>query len=509
MYIPPYEQIVIPLINRFFDISNFSAITWVIFTTSMPKNGYLHEKVAEEAARLIHSGAFRPGDKLPSVRKLCQNYGVSLTTAVRAYLELENIGLIEGRPKSGFYVRAQVQRRFKETLTARPLSTPVTLDQVRERMVTGEGDADMISFGPGCPNPDILPVAKLGRLLGRVAREAGSAGVTCTLPPGSEMLRRQISKRSPEFGCTLSPDEISVTSGCLEAIRIALQTTTSSGAVIAIESPTNYGFVQLLSSLGLRAYEVPSNSVTGIDLDALEAARKNCGISCLLITSNFSNPLGTMLSDPQKKRIAEMAAAWKMPVIEDDVYGDLYFGERRPKTIKSFDSGGWVILCSSFSKTLAPGYRVGWAAPGRFLEGFKRLQFAGSIAPPTPTQLAMAEFLRSGGYEHFLRGVRQMYHRSVVKMREAVIESFPKSTRPSQPQGGFLLWVELDRQIDTIHLYQQAVQAKISLAPGPLFSAHGNYTNCVRLNCALTWSLRVEKAIQYIGELVGKTSSEC
>lgn len=509
MYIPPYEQIVIPLINRFFDISHFSAITWVMFTTSMSKNGYLHEKVAEEAARLIHSGAFRPGDKLPSVRKLCQNYGISLTTAVRAYLELENVGLIEGRPKSGFYVRAQIQRRFKETLPPRPVTTPLTLDQVRERMLTGDNDAEIIPLGPGCPNPEVLPVAKLGRLLGRVARESGLAGVTYTLPPGSEVLRRQISKRSPEFGCTLSPDEISVTSGCLEAIRIALQTTTTPGSVVATESPTNYGFVQLLSSLGLRTYEVPTSTSTGIDLDALEAARKNCGISCLLLTANFSNPLGTLLADAKKRRIAEMAASWKMPVIEDDIYGDLYFGERRPKTIKSFDTGGWVILCSSFSKTLAPGYRVGWAAPGRFLESFKRLQFAGSIAPPTPTQLAMAEFLRSGGYEHFLRGVRQMYQRSVTKMREAILQAFPKSARLSQPQGGFLLWVELDRSVDTIHLYQQVVQAKISIAPGPLFSAHGNYAHCLRLSCALTWSPRIAKAIQYVGELISKTSSEC
>lgn len=471
----------------------------------MAKNGYLHEKVAEEAARLIHSGAFRPGDKLPSVRKLCQNYGISLTTAVRAYLELENVGLIEGRPKSGFYVCAQYQKRFKDALpTAASPITPVTLEQVRDRMATEEEDAEMILFSPGTPNPEVLPVAKLGRLLGRVARESGLAGVTYTLPPGSEILRRQISKRSPEFGCTLSPDEISVTSGCLEAIRIALQATTAPGAVVATESPTNYGFVQLLSSMGLRTFEVPTDPNTGIDLDALEAARKNCGISCLLITSNFSNPLGTMLSDAQKKRIAEMAKEWKMPVIEDDVYGDLYFGERRPKTIKSFDTEGWVILCSSFSKTLAPGYRVGWAAPGRFLENFRRLQFAGSVAPPTPTQLAMAEFLRSGSYEHFLRGVRQMYHQSVEKMREAVLQSFPKSTRPSRPQGGFLLWVELDRKVNTIHLYQQAVQAKISLAPGALFSAHGNFSNCLRLSCALPWSPRIEKAIQYVGELIGK-----
>lgn len=470
----------------------------------MPKNGYLHEKIAEEAARLIHSGAFRPGDKLPSVRKLCQNYGVSLTTAVRAYLELENVGLIEGRPKSGFYVRAQYPCHCKDPLPSRPLSAPVTLDQVRDRMVTGMEETDMIALGPGCPNPEVLPVAKLGRLLSRVAREAGPAGIAYTLPPGSEMLRRQISKRSPEFGCTLSPDDISITAGCLEAIRIALQATTTPGAVVATESPTNYGFVQLLNSLGLRIFEVPADTSIGIDLEALEAARKNCAISCLLLSSNFSNPLGSLLPDTQKKRVAEMAAEWKMPVIEDDIYGDLYFGERRPKTIKSFDTAGWVILCSSFSKTLAPGYRVGWAAPGRFLENFRRLQFANSVAPPTPTQFAMAEFLRSGGYEHFLRGVRQMYHRSVLRMYDAVLQAFPKSTRLSQPQGGFFLWVELDRRVNSIHLYQQAVQAKISIAPGPLFSAHGNYSHCLRLSCALTWSPRVEKAIQYVGELAAK-----
>ena len=159
------------------------------------------------------------------------------------------------------------------------------------------------------------------------------------------------------------------------------------------------------------------------------------------------------------------------------------------------------MLCDSFTKTLCPGYRVGWVAPGRFKEQVEFLKFVNTSATPSLPQMAVAEFLQSGGYDHHLRKIRRFYAEQVRRMTEAVSRYFPQGTKMTRPTGGMCLWIELPAEIDSLAVYQQAMAAKISIAPGPLFSAKQKFGNFVRLNCGNPWSDAIEAAMRKLGEM--------
>lgn len=472
----------------------------------MSKSGghYLHQSLTDKIGRLIESGTLRAGERVPSVRRTARSHGVSVTTAVRAYLELENRGLIEARPKSGFYVRNRWQDRIALPLIDR-LRPRTRIDEeknILNLIFEAVSRPEVVPLGAACPSAELLPVTRLSRLLARASRERSAESISYAMPPGYEPLRRRIAQRSADSGCALAPEEIIVTNGCMEALNLSLQAVTRPGDVVAVESPVYYGVVDQLSNLRLKALEIPSDPCTGIDIDRLEDKLKKTRVAAVLVVSNFSNPLGSCMPDTHKERLVSLLAAREIPLIEDDIYGDLVHGSPRPRTAKSFDRKGLVMLCSSFSKTLAPGYRVGWSAPGRWLEKFKRLQFAAGVSAAVPTQIAVDSFLTEGGYDHHLRAIRRTYAAQVSRVREAVAESFPEGVRITRPDGGFVLWVEMDRRADAMRLHGEALQENVSIAPGPIFSTARCYKNYIRLSCGFPWSSRIDRAIAVLGHLV-------
>ena len=317
---------------------------------------------------------------------------------------------------------------------------------------------------------------------------------------GYKPLRIQIARRLLYCGCSLNPDEILITSGCQEAVTLSLMAVCRPGDTVAIESPTYYNHLQTLELLRLKAIEIPTHPRQGISLEVLEdVLEKKKARACLFIT-NFGNPLGSLIPDERKKALAEMLVKYEVPLIEDDIYGDLSFSGERPRTVKAFDREGQVLLCSSFSKTLAPGYRIGWVSPGRFQTEVERLKSVCTIGTATAPQMAIAEFLTNGGYDHHLRKIRRIYMRQIWSMSQAVGKFFPQGTRITRPAGGFVLWVELPAGIDSLLLYEQALKAGITIAPGPIFSVRQDYRNCVRLSAAY-WSDQIEKAIATLGNL--------
>ena len=301
-------------------------------------------------------------------------------------------------------------------------------------------------------------------------------------------------------GCTLRPDEIVITDGCTEAVALALRCLCRPGDAIAVETPVYYNFLQLVESQGLKALEIPTDPSDGISLEALAYALEHNPIKACLVISNFNNPLGSRMSDARKKQLVELLGGYGVPLIEDDIYGDLAHDGTRPSVAKAYDRSGQVLLCSSSSKTLAPGYRVGWIAPGRYREQIERLKMVNTIASAAPTQMAIAEFLANGGYDHHLRSVRRVYARKVAQMAETIGRYFPDGTRVSRPRGGFSLWAEMPEACDAVELYRRALRAGITLAPGNLFSVTGKYRNCVRLNAAF-WAEREERAVQVLGDI--------
>jgi len=461
----------------------------------------LYEEVATKIGEMIDQGTYRPGDRVPSIRDLSRKMRVSINTAIEAYAHLENRGMIEARPQSGFYVRSRVpeprvdppERNVEELI-----SCCVSVEETPRRILRSLSDVSLVPLGTGIPNPDLLPVDKLNRMLSTESRRFPLQSVSYAGVRGAQRLRTQIAKRALDYGCTLSPEEIVVTAGCVEAVTLALQATCQPGDTVAIASPVYYTFLHSIQWLGLKILEIPSTPQEGMSIEVLNYAIRHNPVNACLVISNFNNPLGSVIPDERKRELVALMAQRDIPLIEDDVYGDLAFGLSRPTAVKAYDEKGLVLYCSSFSKTIAPGYRVGWIVPGKFHRRVRQLKAFFNIATASPTQLAIAEFLTNGGYDHHLRKLCRVYSRQVAKTRDAVGRYFPPGTRITRPEGGFILWVEMPKEVDAQRLYEEAMKKKIGIAPGTLFSTGDRFKNCIRLNAAF-WSERVEQALETVG----------
>ena len=473
--------------------SRLARYAWWVSTDA----AYLYEDLATDLSTLVTKGTLRPGDRLPSVRQLSQQRSISVSTVLQAYLLLENRGVVETRPQSGHYVRAPRRAPLLEPRPPRVSSqaTRVTVSDLVAHVYGATRNPKIVPLGAATLSPLLLPTEKLNRRMSAVAREAGGVGVAYDVPPGCLALRRQIARRAADWGVALRPDEIVTTVGAMEALHLSLRAVARAGDTIAVESPGYYGLLQLIEGLGMRALEIPANPGTGLDLSLLDQALRRHKIKACLVVANFSNPVGALMPDESKRALVQMRARREVPLIEDDIYGDLHFGEVRPRPAKAFDTEGLVLLCSSFSKTIAPGYRVGYVAAGHFREQVERLKFAQTIATPTLPQMAVADFLANGGYERHLRRLRRNLADQVSRMSAAIASRFPPGTRISRPRGGFVLWVELPAGKSALELHARALAQGISVAPGPIFSAKQRFASCIRVSCGYPWSDVLDRSI--------------
>jgi DNA-binding transcriptional MocR family regulator len=461
---------------------------------------HLYEQVADRICQLIAKDTLKPGDRLPSVRQLHQQLSVSISTILEAYRLLEDRGLITVRPQSGYYVKATIT--LPEPNPSDPPSQVSCIDtSIVARVYNDLEIPNIIKLGAAVSSPELLPLTTLNRLMGQVIRTHPEFTHTYSATVGCETLRHEIAKKLINAGCSISPQSILVTNGTTEAIRIALQAVTKPGETVAIESPCYYGLLQVLESLHLQALELPTDPKSGISLEHLETALKKSKIAACAIVSNFSNPLGSCMGDRKKQDLVELIDRYDLPLIEDDIYGDLTFGDRRPKAIKAFDTQGRVLYCSSISKTLSSGLRVGWLVAERNFLAAKKLKMVTNIMTAIVPQLTVATFFANGGYERHLRKLRRTYQWQMTKMRMAIRDYFPPDTRVTQPQGGQVLWLEFPPHFEVMQLYQSALEYQISIAPGVIFSASPNYQNCLRLNCGLLWSVESDRALQILGAL--------
>jgi DNA-binding transcriptional MocR family regulator len=467
------------------------------------RSGPIYRTLVDEIAGLIERGALRPGDRLPSVRSYARQRRVSVSTVLRVYQVLEDRGQLEVRPQSGHFVAAA-------RTPLPPIPSPGRVSRSREEVRLTDlvwllysqlMDPTLVPFGPAAAAPELYPSRRLARILARLARELGPEGIVYGDPHGTEPLRHEILRRALATGYALEPDEVIVTNGCSEAIQLALGALTSPGDTVLIDSPSFFGPLSSAESLGLRTVEMAADSETGVAPEQLETAIRRVKPRLFLTTPNLQNPLGFTVPDEAKRAQVEILARYGVVGVEDDVYGDLHFGERRPRPLKAFDTGGQVILCSSFSKTLAPAYRVGWIAAGAYIDPVRRRKLATSFHTNTLAQFAIAEFLRSGGGEHHLRTLRRTFRAQMADYSHAIGRLFPAGTKVSRPQGGHLLWVELPEGSDATELYRRALARRIGILPGSLFSPGGSYGHCFRLNCGFPLRGRELEALRTLGAL--------
>lgn len=463
----------------------------------------LYEQIADRVTTMVGQGTFLPGDRIPSVRSLSRQFKVSVSTVLHAYALLEDRGLIEVRPQSGYYIRPHRAAPLQEPTIDRPHLRPTNVDtgELALMIYRDAGDPDLVQLGAAIPDLQNLPVDRLIRMLSSETRRYQGRSLSYERPAGCLSLRKLIARRMIAAGCALSPDEILVTNGCTEAVSLALRAVCNPGDTVLVESPTFFNTLQTIASLGLKTLEIPAHPQHGPSLDTIRFALETHRVGACLLINNFSNPLGSLLPDDAKQELVRLLERHDVPLIEDDIYGDLPLGSNRPTVAKAYDRSGRVLLCSSFSKTIAPGYRVGWIAPGRYFAAVERLKAVTSLTTAVPPQLAIAEFLASGGYDAHLRRLRRIYGRQLGLISRAIGERFPAGTRISSPEGGFVLWVEMPEQVDAVQLYELARERGITFAPGPLFSARsGAYRNFLRLSAAF-WSERVEAGIATLGAL--------
>ena len=470
----------------------------------------LYESLAADIAGQIAQGVIREGERIPSVRRTSQHHNLSVSTVIRAFLRLESQGLIESRPQSGYFVRRQPALPMTAAEPAPPsaMARGEALDSSEFVLTTLRSiNQGSVPLGSPYPDPSLFPWAKLNQYANSAARRVAQMGITADLPPGNPELIRQIARRHLENGLAVDVGEIIVTTGATEALNLCLQAAAPAGSAVAVESPTYYAVLQAIERMGMRPVEIATDPEQGINLEALERAILEQGVAACIVMPNFQNPLGFQMRDERKRAMVEMLARHDVPVIENDVYHELYYGDVHPTSLKNYDTRGLVLHCNSFSKTLSPANRIGWTLPGRYKAQVEKLKFLNTLNTPALPQLAIAEYLKNDSYNYHLRKIRKAYAQQACIMSAAVLRFFPAGTGVSAPAGGYLLWVTLPGGVRALELHARAQERGISVGAGNIFATGDAFQHCIRLNYSYPWSAEVEAAVRTLGLIAAELAS--
>jgi DNA-binding transcriptional MocR family regulator len=461
----------------------------------------LYQELVSKLAGLIRAGTFPPGSRFPSVRHTSREHRVSISTVTEAYRRLEDEGLIEARPRSGFFVAPPRIETDRFPTTSGRVSKPMRIPRASlfEDIMDTAANPAFVNFATAAPGDGIVPHAKLAAITREVMRKQGAAALRYTPPQGRRELRAALSRRLFDVGLNVAPDAIVTTQGGTEGLLLALRATAKAGDLVAVESPSYFGTLHLIRDLGLRVIEIPVDPLSGLVVDALASALKKHRLAACVVQPHFQNPIGSLMPDSNKRELAALADAHDFTLIEDDVYGDLSHDGMRPQSIAAYSDR--VIHCGSVSKTIAPGLRVGWLVPGVHLDEIRRLKGIQAPWNGTLSELVIAGFLDAGGYDRHLRRIRGLYAQQCAQVRDAVLQHFPDTARVNRPAGGFVLWVEMPPGFDARAFAAAALEKGIGISPGPVFSASGGLNHCFRLSCGFAFGERTLEAISTLGKL--------
>lgn len=464
----------------------------------------LYLQLADDIAAQIAHRVWQAGARLPSLREMKNRRGLSLSTVQQAFRHLEDQGLIEARPQSGYYVCLPRHHPPQQKLLE---PTEVAVDPLLWRYVADQSQpmpGRQYGFATAVAPRSLLPESSLQRLMLDCLRRHSATLSDYGRPDGDLAFKRQVARLALEWGGQMYPEQLVVTQGVIEALNLALRALTRPGDVVAVESPAYFALLYTIKELGLRVLEIPTDPVSGISVPALELATRDSQVKAVVLVPNFSNPLGALMPDEAKQQVATMLAERQIPLIEDDIYGEFYYGQQRPRPIKAFDRSGNVLYCTSLTKDVAPGLRVGWIDAGRYHSQIEVQKYLASHSTPTLNQQVLARFLESGAYPRHMRRLRRSIASQMATLQLEVGRHFPPSVQYVAPQGGFCLWLQFPPGFDSIALYQQARLEGIGLTPGPLFSPRGGYRHCLRLSCADPWAAPQHARLQRLGQLASQ-----
>lgn len=463
-----------------------------------------YHAVAADIQLQIQQRIWLPGERIPSVRKMSEIQKISPMTVLKAYELLESKGWIYAKLRSGYFVTAHLNRlAIPEQTTPQMINRAIKINEHVFDVLKACKQPDIVPLGSAFPDPYLFPLQQLGQALAKTIKTMPAQSAVTELPPGSTALRRAIAQRYIRDGIDVAIDDIVITSGAMESLGLSLMAVTKPGDTVAIESPAFYGVLQTVERLQLKAVEVATNPQTGMSVDALISAVEQHDIKACWLMSKFQNPLGALMPESNKLAIRDVLAEQQIPLLEDDVYAELYFSEHKPKPIKAYDEQGLVLHCSSFSKCLAPGFRVGWVIAGRYAKQIEQLQLMTTLSAAVPNQLAIAQYVLNGNYDVHLRRLRRLLAARQQQMQHAIALCFPRETKITRPEGGYFLWLELPASINTADLLKLLLEEhNISIAPGTLFACDDKYKNCMRINCSYPWTDKIQYALSTLANYI-------
>jgi DNA-binding transcriptional MocR family regulator len=473
------------------------------------KKIFRYRSLADEIEHKIRGGTYQPGERLPSIRKLHKQSNLSISTIYHAYMELESMGLVEARPKSGYYVNPVALQNLKAPRFKKGFFPPkkVRLSSMMNSVISAISNPHLLPLGSTVADSELMPFKHFSRILKDLSHTDVKSMISYSQSEGFPELRRQIALRTVGVMEGITPEDVIITNGCMEAVALSLLAIARPGDTVAIETPTNFGFLQLLQSLGLLVMEVPADPRYGVDLDELENIFRRNRIKVCLLIPNFHNPLGALMPDGHKIRLIQLIHKYDIPVIEDDISSELHFGRKRPMPLKSFDQKDRVITCSSFSKMLAPGLRIGWVLPGRrLMEKVQNLKAATTVSTSTLDQYLISQYLADGAFERHLKRLRNSLKKQVVRTALAIQKHFPSGTRLAIPDGGTLLWVELPQPVAGLTVYHQALDHHIAIIPGVVCSNSRQFKNFIQISCGSPFTADMERGIVKLGKIVSDLS---
>lgn len=469
---------------------------------------FKYQRLGEQLSQQIANGTLTPGERLPSLRAFAERHAVSLNTVTRIYEQLESRGLIMSRHKTGFFVQGQTHRPVpqlghRDAVLVTEDRSNVLMDIQRSAL-----RQDVMNLGAGIISPEYLPITELQRAMRRSNKRHGNAFSTYGDPAGEFLLRSAIADlMSKRLDQTPNPEQLMITNGCMEAVSLCVQTLTQPNDIVAILSPCYSGLLMMIQKLGRRVLEIPCDS-TGPNLDYLEQLLQEKAFHCLVFSAIAFNPLGFSMAPRAKQRLAGLAVTYEVPFIEDDTFGELAYPGVEKTPVYAYDSSGTVHYCSSFSKSLSPGLRIGWIATQNAMTTLIKQKMAINLSCNLSAQYALADYLFSGGYTAHIHRLSHKMECATARMHEAVGQNFPKATAVLKPTGGFFLWIQLPAAATAMDLYQRAARKKIVIAPGDIFSLASLHSDKVRISCAQPWSENVEQATKILGKLIEDALNE-
>lgn len=467
------------------------------------KQEFRYRQVMDVIVTMMENEVLRPGDKVPSLRKMSEEQNVSLSTVMQAYMELESVGMLEARPQSGFYVSGGTIVPRETVRVTKPSDQPMQVknSNLIQEILYAVTNPEIIPLGCAMPATELLPHRELNSIMKKLLSTDSETRVEYGDVQGHKFFRQQLAYYMNMNGNSISSDNIIITNGASEGITMAMRAVTRPGDLVLMESPSYFGFMHLLETAKVYALELPTSPQDGILMKDFREALNRFDVKAVLVQPNYGNPMGHTYPEDVRKELVELCNKKDIPVIEDDINGDFNFSGRRLGNLKKYDKNGNVIHVSSFSKSLAPGYRVGWIEPGKYFDEILRQKIASSMATNTVPQLTVAHFLASGKFPRHLRKMNNSLKAQVETYTYQILRHFPEGTRVTRPQGGFVLWVEMPEKVDTLDMYPRALKEKISFSPGGIFSSQQKYNNCMRVNCGFPWDSKFEKSIIKLGEI--------